>query len=60
MYGAWYKFKLIPVSHDSIKTTFVTEMIHEQLVFYYSLSGEIERVQYIDYFGENHWVYKAR
>lgn len=60
MYGAWYKFKLIPVSHDSIKTTFVTEMIHEQLVFYYSLLGEIERVQYLDYYGRNHRVYKAR
>jgi CubicO group peptidase (beta-lactamase class C family) len=60
MYGAVYKFKMVPVSHDSTQTTFITEMIHEQLVFYYSLSGEIERVAYIDCHGKNHRVYKAR
>ncbi|SFL67010.1 CubicO group peptidase, beta-lactamase class C family [Paenibacillus sp. 1_12] len=58
MYGVLYKFKLVPVSHDSIQTTFVTEMIHEQLVFYYSKSGQIEQVEYKDYFGKNHRVYK--
>jgi CubicO group peptidase (beta-lactamase class C family) len=54
MYGAIYKFKMIPVRHDSTQTTFITEMIHEQLVFYYSLSGEVERLEYIDCYGKNY------
>ena len=60
MYGVFYKLKLVPVSHDSTKTTFLTEMINEQVVFYYSLAGEIERVEYTDYYGKNQMVYKAR
>lgn len=59
MYGVLYKFKLLPVSLDSTKTIFVTEMINEQLVFNYSSSGEIERVQYWDYNGQNHLLYKV-
>ncbi|MBE1556471.1 serine hydrolase domain-containing protein [Sporosarcina limicola] len=59
MYGAMYKFKLVPVSHDSVKTTFVTEMINEQLVFYYSPSGAIEYVQYIDCYGKRCRTNKA-
>ena len=60
MYGAVYKFKLLPVSHDSTKATFITEMINEQLVFYYSLTGEIESVQYIDCTGNNQMMNKAK
>ncbi|KAA0967009.1 beta-lactamase family protein [Sporosarcina sp. ANT_H38] len=60
MYGAMYKFKLVPVSHDAIKTTFVTELISEQVIFYYSPSGEIESVQYIDYYGKRYSVNKKR
>jgi CubicO group peptidase (beta-lactamase class C family) len=60
MYGALYKFKLVPVSHDSTQTTFLTEMIHERLVFYYSVSGEIERIEYMDYYGKDHLLNKVR
>ncbi|MFJ7731521.1 serine hydrolase domain-containing protein [Lysinibacillus sp. NPDC097231] len=58
MYGAVYKFKLVPVSHDSCKTVFLTEMIYEQLIFYYSLSGQIENVQYVDCFEKKHMLHK--
>jgi CubicO group peptidase (beta-lactamase class C family) len=58
MYGVLYKFKLVPVSHESRKTTFITEMINEQLIFYYSLSGQIEYVQYIDFYEEKFMAYR--
>ena len=58
-YGAIYKFKLVAVSHDSTKTTFLTEMINEQLVFYNSMSGEIGSVQYMDCTGKNQMLNKA-
>ncbi|WP_249310090.1 serine hydrolase domain-containing protein [Bacillus sp. FJAT-49736] len=58
MYGVLYKFKLVPVRHELTKTTFITEMINEQLVFNYSLSGEIEYVEYINYYGEKFMAYK--
>ncbi|RAV16370.1 hypothetical protein DQG23_28530 [Paenibacillus contaminans] len=54
MHGVPYKFKLVPVSHDSTRTTFITKMINEQLVFRFSASGEMERVEYTDYFRNNH------
>lgn len=37
MYGVLYKFKLMPVSHNASKTTFLTEMVNEQIIFNYSL-----------------------
>jgi len=58
MYGAVYKFKLIPISHDAVKSVFLTEMIYERLIFYYSLSGEIERVQYIDCYEKSYTLHK--
>lgn len=58
MYGVLYKFKLVPVRHDSTKTTFLTEMINEQLVFHYSLSGEIVYVEYKDFNGKKYAAYK--
>jgi hypothetical protein len=60
LYGVLYKFKLVTVSHNSTQTVFLTEMINEQIVFYYSLAREIERVEYTDYYGINHTVYKAK
>lgn len=59
LYGVLYKFKIVPVCHNPTKTILITEIIHEQLAFYYSLSGEIERVEYIDYFGVLRRIYKA-
>ncbi|MGG4346531.1 serine hydrolase domain-containing protein [Paenibacillus lautus] len=59
MYGVLYKFKLVPVSHDSTQTTFLTEMIHEQLIFRYSATGEIKYVEYTDYFNEKQILYKV-
>nr|WP_263326988.1 serine hydrolase domain-containing protein [Neobacillus sp. Marseille-Q6967] len=47
-YGVLYKFKLVPVSHNSLKTIFLTEMINEQLIFHYSSLGKIESVEYKD------------
>lgn len=58
MYGALYKFKLIPFSNDATKTAFLTEMIYERLIFTYSLSGEIERVQYVNCFEKTYMLYK--
>lgn len=58
MYGALYKFKLIPFSQDATKMAFLTEMIYERLIFYYSLSGEIERVQYVDYYEKTYMLFK--
>lgn len=58
MYGVLYKFKLIPISHHSSNTIFITEMINEQLVFHYSLSGMIERVEYIDAHSQKYVAYK--
>ncbi|WP_425262796.1 serine hydrolase domain-containing protein [Paenibacillus thermotolerans] len=60
MYGVLYKFKLVPVSHDSTQTTFLTEMIHEQLVFRYSEAGEVNCVEYTDYFSENHMLFRVK
>ncbi len=58
LYGIVYKFKLVPVKHDSLTTMFVTEMIDEQLTFYYSLLGELEYVEYKDFYGQRHIVNK--
>lgn len=54
-YGVLYKFKLLPVSHNASKTTFLTEMVNEELVFYYSSSVEIESVEYKD-FNDNRYI----
>ncbi|WP_036711515.1 hypothetical protein [Paenibacillus pinihumi] len=54
MYGVPYKFKLLPVSHEAGRTTCITEMIHEQLVFHYVSSGEAECLEYTDYYGVKH------
>ncbi|WP_036189986.1 serine hydrolase domain-containing protein [Ureibacillus manganicus] len=59
MYGVPYKFKLIPVSHNSSNTTFLTEMINEQLTFNYSLSGEIIGLEYKDYNENKYKAYKS-
>jgi CubicO group peptidase (beta-lactamase class C family) len=48
MYGTLYKFKLVPVLQEPAKTTFITEMVNEQLIFHHSLSGDLEYVKYID------------
>lgn len=47
MYGALYKFKLVPVAYSPAGITFITEMLNEQLVFRYSLAGKA-RVEYRD------------
>lgn len=57
-YGVRNKFKLIPIEHQSTKTTFVTEMIHEQLTFYYSSSNKIEQVEYKDYNNNRYIIWK--
>ncbi|BFH62004.1 serine hydrolase domain-containing protein [Paenibacillus azoreducens] len=59
MYGILYKFKLIPVSQDTARVTFITEMVNEQLVFRYSASGEIEHVEYTDDSSNRHLLHKA-
>ncbi|MHC0038064.1 serine hydrolase domain-containing protein [Pseudoneobacillus sp. C159] len=59
MYGVLYKFKLIPIRHDSYQTTFITEMVHEQLIFHYSPSGDIERVVYLDFNGKTRTAHKT-
>ncbi|MFF2175481.1 serine hydrolase domain-containing protein [Lysinibacillus sp. NPDC058147] len=58
MYGVLYKFKLIPFSHNSTTIAFLTEMIYERLIFFYSLSGEIERVQYVDCYEKTYMLHK--
>lgn len=58
MYGVLYKFKLVPVNHESKKTTFLTEMVNEQLIFHYLLSGEIEFIEYTDFYGKKFMAYK--
>ncbi|NHM32066.1 serine hydrolase domain-containing protein [Neobacillus terrae] len=58
MYGVLYKFKLIPVSHNSSKAIFLTEMVNEQLIFHYSLSGEIENVEYKDFNDKKYIAFK--
>lgn len=57
-YGILYKFKLLPVSHDASKTTFLTEMVNEQLSFYYSSSGEVESIEYKDFHDNRYIAYK--
>lgn len=59
MYGVLYKFKLVPVSHNASKTTFLTEMINEQVIFHYSLSGEIVGVEYKDFIEKNYKLIKT-
>ncbi|WP_397538221.1 serine hydrolase domain-containing protein [Rummeliibacillus pycnus] len=59
MYGVLYKFKLVPVSHNVSKTTFLTEMINEQVIFHYSLSGEIVGVEYKDFIEKNYKLIKT-
>lgn len=49
MYGVLYKFKLVPVNQNESNTTFLTEMVNEQLIFHYSLSDEIVCIEYKDY-----------
>lgn len=58
MYGVLYKFKLVPVSHNESKTTFLTEMVNEQLIFHYSFSGEIVCVEYKDFNEKKYIAYK--
>ncbi|MBU9711350.1 serine hydrolase domain-containing protein [Evansella tamaricis] len=59
MYGAFYKFKLVPVSHTASETTFLTEMVNEQIKFHYSLSGEIVGVEYKDFNEKKYIVSKC-
>ncbi|WP_234447830.1 serine hydrolase domain-containing protein [Viridibacillus soli] len=56
MYGAVYKFKLVPIKRDKKQTTFITEMIHEVLVIYYSVD-KLE-IEYTDYHGNHYILYK--
>lgn len=58
MYEVLYKFKLVPVSHNESKTTFLTEMVNEQLIFHYSLTGEITIVEYKDFNEKKYIAYK--
>lgn len=58
MYGVLYKFKLVPVSHNALKTTFLTEMVNEQLTFHHSLLGEIAAVEYKDFNGNKYIAVK--
>ena len=58
MYGVLYKFKLVPVNHNKSNTTFVTEMVNEQLIFHYSLVGEIISIEYKDYNEKTYIAYK--
>ncbi|WP_152657076.1 serine hydrolase [Oceanobacillus sp. CFH 90083] len=58
MYGVLYKFKILPVNHNASKTTFLTEMVNEELVFYYSSSGEVDSVEYKDFIGDKYIGYK--
>jgi CubicO group peptidase (beta-lactamase class C family) len=57
-YGVLYKFKLIPISHTMSSTTFITEMVNEELIFHYSSQGEVGRVEYKDCYGNNFLAYK--
>ncbi|WP_312114757.1 serine hydrolase domain-containing protein [Brevibacillus reuszeri] len=59
MYGVLYKFKLVPIHHDSLRTIFVTEMINEQLVFSYSKAGELAGLVYTDCYGKEHQLHKT-
>ncbi|GGE62334.1 serine hydrolase domain-containing protein [Priestia taiwanensis] len=47
-YGELYKFQLILTNEELTRTIFSTEMIHEQLIFHYTLSGGIESIEYLD------------
>lgn len=58
MYGVLYKFKLLPINHNSSNTTFLTEMINEQLVFHYSPLKGIELVEYKDCNDNRYIAYK--
>ncbi|MFD1412521.1 serine hydrolase domain-containing protein [Oceanobacillus jeddahense] len=58
MYGVLYKFKLLPVSHNALKITYLTEMVNEQLIFHYSSSGKVGRVEYKDFNDNNYIAYK--
>lgn len=58
MYDVLYKFKLVPVSHNSTKSIFLTEMVNEQLIFNYSSSGEIEYIEYKDFYEKKYIAYK--
>lgn len=49
MYGVVYKFKLIPIQHNEMKTTFITECINEKLIINYLPDNSIDNVEYIDY-----------
>ncbi|WGU94186.1 serine hydrolase domain-containing protein [Paenibacillus dendritiformis] len=60
MYGVSYKFKLIPVHCDGNHATFVTEMIHERLLFSASPSGVIRRVEYTDCCGARHTAHRVK
>lgn len=53
MYGVLYKFKLVPILHNSVKTVLLTEMIHEQITFHHP-AGEIQTIEYIDFHGKKH------
>lgn len=57
-YGVLYKFKLVPVSDNSTRATFLTEMVNEQLIFHYSLSGKIENIEYKDFNETKYIAYK--
>ncbi len=58
-YGVFYKFKLVPVSHSTSKTIFITEMVNEHLTFYYSSSGQVERLEYKDCY-DNKYIAQKR
>ncbi|WP_419962408.1 serine hydrolase domain-containing protein [Psychrobacillus sp. BM2] len=60
LYGVLYKFKLVPVRHNESQSTFVTEMINEQLIFHYSLAGEIVGVEYKDFNEKKYIAYKNK
>ncbi|MBY0123043.1 serine hydrolase [Bacillus sp. S/N-304-OC-R1] len=57
MYGAIYKFKLIPISERPGTLCFLTNMIHEKLYIHFT-NKKIDHVEYIDYYGNKNMLIK--
>lgn len=57
MYGAVYKFKLIPIKEDDSQTNFITEMINESLEVHYE-GEKVTNIEYTDYYGGKQVLHK--
>lgn len=55
MYGALFKYKLIPVEQVLYKTSFMTEYVNEKVILHH---GDRDYIQYIDFYGEEHICYR--